>query len=232
MKYALFVSLLPLALGCQPIEPSGTVGELHQGGFDYCESPDICDGAPIPDRIAVASTFLLSFSEDATVSSDSPKLLAGPSGGDPTFHALGAGHVKVSARDPDGALVDYVTVDLSDIAGVDLVQCARAFNAVRTAGDVFFPSDCDGGTTKVLTISRGDSLAPTVCVRMLDEDDDVLGGAPDADWTVSTDASAALQLEVARDPRCATVGGLTLGRARVTVAIGEANAGLDVQVEP
>jgi hypothetical protein len=225
-----------LSLSCKPIEPGGTPGALHEGGFDYCESADPCNDSSIPDRLAVPSTFRLGFSDgDVTLSSDSPERLEATPGSDAvtTFRALSAGNVKISARtSSEGKLVDYVTVALVDLASLQIDQCPRAFNAITTSGGSFDPGDCGGAPSTELAFSRGDSLSPTVCLRMRDEHGSELGGAPDATWTASTSSSAELQVDVGSDSRCATIGGLTVGQAQVVVDVAGISAPLDVTVTP
>jgi hypothetical protein len=219
------------ALACgPPVEPDGNPGALHFGAFEYCESKATCNGSPFPAHIAVGTSFVVSFSY-AKVGSDGELLdTTTNDDGSATFRALTEGETKITARDDDGTLLDYVTVSTSDPTSLVVEQCPRSFNAIQISGEYFDSGNCvEAPPLTTLGLSRGSSIAPTLCLRLFDGADDELGGAPAANWSVEKiparpqvlvppDPSATLQLEVAIDTRCASVGALTTGDARLTVA--------------
>jgi hypothetical protein len=242
------VAAVPLVLSFAcgpPVEPDGTPGALNFGAFEYCETKDTCDGSRFPDRIAVGTSFYVSF-EYANVASDGRLLDATTNDdGSTIFHVRAEGKAKITASDEDGTLLDYLTVSTSDAASLELEQCPRSFNALGLLGDDYF----DPGACKVappsttLQLSRGSSLAPTLCLRMLDASGHDLGGAPDARWSVTKapapehtlappDPRAMLQLTVARDARCASVGALTVGDAALSVSLGDLTTAVSVTAAP
>ncbi len=242
------VAALPLVLSfacAPPIEPDGTPGALDFGAFEYCESKDTCDGSRFPDRIAVGASFYVSF-ESAKVASDGRLLGATTNDdGSAVFHVLAEGQAKITASDEDGTLLDYFTVSTSDAASLELEQCPRSFNALGPLGDDYFdPSRCQvAPPSTTVQLSRGSSLAPTLCLRLLDASGRELGGAPDARWRVTKapspervvappDPPGTLQLTVARDARCASVGALTVGDAGLSVSVGDLTTAVSVTAAP
>ena len=251
MRIALLAGLAAIANGCggRPREPGGTPGEFHAGTFAYCDAQ--C--GPIPELIAVGTTFSFEFSsEDVDLASSDPDKLEETSltPGQPhiasfeeyasvyaEFRALASGVVNIEARAvPGGEVVDYVTVSLVEIDRLGLFSCDRAFNAI---GRYYYKSfgirDCvplTGPETTQVVIARGQSLAPTFCALAFDAEGTPLGGRFDMSWATSPESEAALQIYVGSDPRCATIGGLTLGQATLIVTFETHSVQLDVTVEP
>jgi hypothetical protein len=202
---------------------------FHQGGFSYCDLPHgICDvERPPPNRIAVSSVFWLQYSpavDEATVlvSSDDARLTAV---GTPTnsgeFRALQAGAVRAEALNvSQQGLLDYVNLTLGNIDHIGVRSCSRVYNAITSPDGGFDPATCDAADAGVSTIeiSRGTSLAPTVCVVATAVDGVELGGALPVSWTASGDDPASVNVFVAEDSRCATLAATTLGLSSITVA--------------
>lgn len=231
------------ALACGPVEPSGTPGALKEGGFTYCE--DVARGcspeATIPDHIAVGVTFGVGYSEsDVTLSSADETALevfpaASASNGRTDFRGLRAGGASVEARaDSDGALIDFVMLDLGDVDTLSIRVCDRSFNAITTSDTEFDSSRCiersEAGAH--VDISQGASLAPTVCAIAVDAAGNDLAGRLPCEWSIDESSTAELELIVASDTRCAAIGGLTTGAASVTISGGDTSAVLDVTVKP
>lgn len=236
--------LSSLASACGPIEPAGTPGALKEGGFVFCEKGDApCSGTgTVPARIAVGSTFGIQFgapfpeADDVTLqSSDETRLdrTAIHSDGSAGFRVLGAGAASVEARTTqDDRLLDFVRLNLAEIATLGVRICPKAFNAITMPGGDFFSSRCGGdpGESPNVDISLGSSLAPTLCSLPVDADSKTLGGHLDFAWTINRGATANLEMFVSKDGRCATIGGLTQGNATLTVGAGSASTEIPVTV--
>jgi hypothetical protein len=245
-----------LASACGPYEPSGTPGALKEGGFTYCSGalPSCSSASAVPDHLAVASTFTIQFSGNDNVtlsSSDSGRLrkMGTNDDGSASFRVVGSGSAQVEARVPSDSaqatttdeLLDFVRLDLQDIDSLIPRLCPRAFNAIASSASVFDPADCGGETegTTGIDISQGSSLAPTVCAFPIGSSGDDLRGNLAFDWVVDPGATAELELFVGTDAssdetkgagRCATIGGLTVGTANVTVRAGSASSAIAVTV--
>jgi len=170
--------------------------------------------------------------------------------GSASFRVIASGSAQVEARVSSNSgqtttdeLLDFVRLDLQDIDRLIPRLCPRAFNAIRPPTPVFDPVDCGGETegNSGIDISRGSSLAPTLCVFPVGSSGDDLRGGLAFDWVVAPGATAELELFVGTDVladqtkvkgRCATIGGLTLGTASVTVRAGSASALIAVTVNP
>jgi len=226
---------------CGPLEPAGTPGALKEGGFVYCEDVTApCAGeATIPDGIAVGSRFKIQYSEpDVRLSTpDSTKLEVGAvdNDGSTAFHAIEAGNASVEARlTSSDKLLDFVRLDLGDIDSLEFRTCPRAFNAIT--GDVksFTRAECgaSGSGTTDVDVSLGSGLAPTLCAFALDSQGTELAGRLTFDWAPNEGSVAELEMFVADDTRCATVGGLTQGTASVTVLAGTTSGVLNFTVGP
>jgi hypothetical protein len=248
LRAALCVALT--ASGCGPVEPLGTPGALKAGGFTYCDTSSNVLGdqactpsGSVPDRIAVGSTFRMSFS--ATDSSETPTLSSSDSNklemvnadqsGDAGFQVVAAGSASVEARLPSkDTLLDFVQLELVDVESLALRICPRGSNAFvpQPSGFVIGLDECGGkpaGDASV-EISRGASVAPTVCAFPVDGAKNDLAGHFEIAWTVDDGSTAKLEMFVANDGTCATIGGLTLGTAPVTVTAGTLSTVLDVTV--
>jgi hypothetical protein len=241
-----------LVCACGPIEPVGTPGALKEGGFTYCDGvAQSCAGATaIPDHLAVGSTFTFQFSDsfgngDLTLSSsDTSRLqkIATNSDGSISLRALAAGAAQVEARTTmKSELIDFVRLDLQDIDSLKPTVCPRAFNTIPPSGAVFDPADCGGDSqgSSTVEISLGSSLAPTVCARPTGATGDDLDGSLTFEWAVNDGGTAELELFVGTDGvenqpknhgRCATIGGLTVGTASVTVSAVNATGDITVTV--
>jgi len=222
-----------------PVEPGGTPGALKSGGFVYCRSAGSCDyRAKMPAQLAVGATFGLEFDGEysGSVRLSSPNgALESVANEDPVwvFRGTRPGHATVEARDEaDDTLVDYVDLELAALSRIEPRECDRAFNALHDSTDTFDPTTCrSSGAVSALTLSRGAELAPTLCVFPVDGSGHDLGGTLDTpQWTVGPPAE--LELHVAADGLCATIGGLTLGTASVTITSQGQQAALDVTVAP
>ncbi len=238
--FGFFALLLP---ACEPIEPAGTPGVFHEGGFSYCDLPHgICDvERPLPNRIAVSSVFWLQYSpavDQATVlaSSDDTRLSAV---GTPTdsgeFRALQAGAVRAEAMNvSQHGLLDYVNLTLGNIDHIGVRSCSRAYNAITSPDGGFDPASCDASDAGLSTIeiSRGTSLAPTVCVVVTAVDGVELGGALPVSWTASGDDPASVTLFVGEDSRCATLAATRLGSTSITVATAGLSSSFTATVVP
>jgi len=245
-----FASLAPAlaTCACGPVEPAGTPGVLKEGGFVYCEDTNAAPcpaDMPVPDHIAVGSTFALEYSDSLSsssvdsatlTSSDERKLAALATSGPGVngFQALAAGAATVDVRDPkNDRVIDFVRLDLEDIDLIEIVLCPRAFNAITTTGGAFDRSECGGSPLggSTVNISMGDALAPTVCALPLDAGGDELAGRLPFQWLMN-DSDADLEIFVGEDERCATVGGLTQGAASVTIEAGTTGVVLSLTVGP
>ena len=233
------IALPSFVCACGPTEPPGTQGALKEGGFVYCEDERTCGPeVTIPDHIAVGSTFTITFAPGSSSpsgvvlsSSDSTRLERTATN---TFRALASGAVQVEARSSIGELVDFVSLDLGDIATLALRVCPRAFNSIPYQGAIFDASHCGGepGGDASVEISQGSSLAPTVCAVPLDGDGNDLDGHLTYEWTIADGASAKLEMFIAVGARCATIGGLTQGNASVVGVTGPTSSVLDITVVP
>ena len=259
--FALFGAILASSLvsACGPYEPSGTPGALKEGGFNYCNGAvSSCrSDSAVPDHLAVASTFTIQFSggggDVSLSSSDSGRLqkMGTNDDGSASFRVMASGSAQVEARVPSDSgqttttdeLLDFVRLDLQDIDKLIPRLCPRAFNAIQSSETVFDPVDCGGETegNSGIDISHGSSLAPTVCAFPVGSSGDDLRGGLAFDWVVNPGATAELELFVGTDVfsdqtkgngRCATIGGLTVGTASVTVHAGSASAAIAVTVNP
>lgn len=246
LEWGLLSSLLP---ACDPVEPSGTQGALKATGFIYCDGNEgSCDGkTTIPDRLAVRSTFTIQLSSNTgefgffggglvASSSDTTRLeaIATNDDGSVAFRALSSGAVQVELRGSSKELIDFVRLDLDDVATLALRVCPRAFNAVTKQGAFFDASQCGGeakGNSSV-EISQGSSLAPTVCAVPINAASEDLEGRLTFDWSIAADATGQLEMFVSEDARCATLGGFREGSASVTVASDTKSNTLEVQVVP
>ncbi|HEX4337367.1 MAG TPA: hypothetical protein VH062_15730 [Polyangiaceae bacterium] len=230
-------------VGCgPPIEPDGTPGALRAGGFVYCDPANHCGYSdPLPDGIAVGSVFELMFDDgDSGIvlsSANDDRLQTvteqAPEGDATQFRAILPGPATVEARDSvDGELIDTITLALKSVVSLGSETCARSFNVIEDASYVFDPFDCAGTTigTSGVTISRGSSLAPTVCVMPLGDSGTVLSGLLSGTFAASGDAQ--LEIHVDAEGRCATIGGLTLGDAKVKMTTGELDSTFTVRVVP
>lgn len=243
--WAILASLSIAAAACGPVEPPGTPGALKEGGFVYCEdSGSTCASSDgIPHHIAVGATFEVRFVESDFVSSsaelastDATALKASPPESDGTtqFRALRAGTATIQAKNPsDSRVLDFVTVDMKDVDNLGVDSCARAFNAISSPNAPFDPAECAGTPqTGTVEISQGSSLAPTLCATTRDASNADLGGLLQFDWSSSADGTAEIEILVGHDSRCASLGGLTVGTATLTVAMGNASTSFDVSVKP
>jgi hypothetical protein len=230
-------TMVLLLVACGEYEPLGTPGSLREGGFRYCETGRGCDSQPIPDFIGVGSTFGMQFSRgDVVLESGTPDRLERLLDSEDDFRVLRAGTAIIEARaDYGNELLDYVYVAFADVRSLHLRLCERAFNAIRSPGDRFDRDGCHAAHAADplrLVIARGESLAPTLCVLPLDSAGGALAGHFPIHWAVSPESEANLQLNVGSDPRCATIGGLTLGTARITARLEDFEQVLEVVVEP
>ena len=227
------------AAGCgPPAEPSGTPGSMRAGGFVFCDPSGHCgESEPLPDGIAVDSVFDMKFdgyTDAVLVSANEARLRTEQEeDGGTRFLAMVPGPATVEARDPsDHQLIDTITLTLTSVAALRPEQCARAFNVITEPDQRFDPAECAGDDIagSGLTISRGASLAPTVCVVPLDAGGTVLSGLLAGQFEIA--GAAQLELHTDEGSRCATIGGLTLGDALVTVMAGPHEATFTVQVVP
>jgi hypothetical protein len=233
--------------GCGPMgDPAGTPGATRNGAFVYCDPEGECSDR-IPDAIAVGASFTLFFTEyfwgltssfSGTLEPDAGGRLSTVSAGEGTtlFRAIAPGAAAVDAvyPRPSRVLVDYTTVQLVDVASLRVQECSRDFNAITSQRDVYPLSSCAGPDrdTTTLDVSRGASLAPTVCVLPVDDAGHDLAGQLDYEWTDGADGTAQLEMHLDHARRCLTVGGLTLGTSELSVRAAGVTAHFTVNVTP
>jgi len=130
---AIFSFLAALLPGCTPVEPIGSLGSLHEGGFNYCDDPKCNNaGESFPKAIAVGASFYVWFDSSTSVylqSTDESVLSSGVKDDD-VFHALRAGNVNIEARTLQAQLFDYIPVQVAETAGVATRVCARSYVTV------------------------------------------------------------------------------------------------------
>jgi hypothetical protein len=220
------------APACEPVvatEPPGTAGALHEGNFVYCDAPSAgCEDDAMPDAIAVGATFGVSFDGGGTLSSNSGQVLQRlPQTVDQEseFLALRAGDASLLVRQTDGTVVDYVNLLLVAPTALEFHVCADEYNTSVS------PCYLDAAVPD-LTLSRGSSLAPSVCVFPISTAGTLLSGGLPVQWSRGDDSVADLEIDVDADPRCATIGGLTLGAATLTATTAKLTSTLKVTVAP